>query len=256
MSRFAANLTFLFIEMPILDRFAAAKKAGFEGVEMLFPYDIPAQDLAKAAKKQGLEFVLLNAPAANWAGGPRGFAADPDGRPRFRHDFDRALRYAQMLGCRHIHLMSGSFKGDEAHHTMVQNLRWACNRAPHASLTIEPLNPQDMPGYFLDNFDLAAEIIAEVDQPNLGLQFDAYHAHRLTGDVIGTWDQHCHLARHIQIGGYPGRHEPDHGVIDFPRFFRAAEAAGYRGWISAEYVPFRTTAAGLGWLKQELSANA
>lgn len=249
MARFAANLTFLFTELPMLDRFAAARRAGFDGAEILFPYDLSAKELAAAAQAAGLDFVLLNTPPPNWAGGPRGFAAIPGGEDRFRRDFDRALRFAQVLRARHIHVMAGKGEGTAARATFVDNLRWACGRAPHASLTIEPINRADMPGYFLADFDLAAEVIAAVGAPNLGLQFDAYHAHLITGDVAGCWDRHAGLVRHVQIAGAPSRHEPRVGDIDYADFFRRVDAAAYRGWVSAEYVPRTTTEAGLRWLR-------
>lgn len=248
MPRFAANLTMLFTELPMQDRFAAAAHAGFTGVEILFPYDIAAKDLSRAATAAGVEMVLLNTPPPNWAGGPRGFAAEPGREERFRHDFDRALRFAQALRARHIHVMAGRAEGDAARAVFVENLRWAVQRAPHASLTIEPINRIDMPGYFLSDFDLAAAIIEEIGAPNLGLQFDAYHAQRITGDVAGTWARVAPHVRHVQIAGYPGRHEPVGGEIDWPAFFAMVDSSGYRGWISAEYNPEGHTEAGLGWL--------
>lgn len=249
MPRFAANLTMLFTELPMLDRFAAAAAAGFEGVEILFPYDIAARDLSRAAISAGLEMVLINTPPPNWAGGPRGFAAQPGLEERFRRDFDRALRFAQALRARHIHIMAGVAEGEAAHRTFIDNLTWAVARAPHASLTIEPINRTDMPGYFLSDFDLAAEIITRIGAPNLGLQFDAYHAQMITGDVPGTWRRLAAHVRHIQIAGCPDRHEPAGGEIDYPAFFAALDAAGYRGWVSAEYNPERHTETGLGWLR-------
>lgn len=248
MLRFAANLTLLFTELPLLHRFAAAKRAGFTGVEVLFPYDLAARELAGAARGNGLDFVLLNAPPPNWSGGPRGFAADPAQGARFRRDFDRALRYSQALRAEHLHVMTGVAEGAAARETLIANLKWATARAPEASLTIEPLNGFDMPGYFLNDFDLAAEIIAEVGAANLGLQFDSYHAHRITGDVAGCWRRHRALVRHVQIGGAPTRCEPDRGENDHAAFLAQLEADGYAGWVSAEYKPSETTEAGLGWL--------
>ena len=249
MARFAANLTFLFTELPMLERFAAARRAGFDGVEVLFPYDLAAKDLAQAAQSEGLEFVLLNTPPPNWSGGARGFAAIPGGEERFRRDFERSLRFAQALRARHIHVMAGKAEGAGASRTYVENLKWACDRAPHASLLIEPINPTDMPGYFLADYDLAAEVIDKVGAPNIGLQLDAYHAHRITGDLVSCWEAHLPRIRHIQIAGAPGRHEPRIGEIDYADFFRRVDAAGYRGWVSAEYTPLTTTEAGLRWLR-------
>ncbi|MDM7255107.1 MAG: TIM barrel protein [Paracoccus sp. (in: a-proteobacteria)] len=250
MAKFAANLTLLFNELPMLERFAAAKSAGFSGVEILFPYDLAVADLRKAAQKSDLEFVLMNCPPPNWAGGPRGFAAIPGGEDRFHKDFERALRFAQGLRARHIHIMAGKARGARARSTFIANLKWAAARAPHASLTIEPLNPTDLPDYFLNDFDLAAEVIAAVGAPNLGLQFDAYHAHLVTGDVLATWERHAALVRHIQIAGAPDRHEPRGGEIDYHAFFKAVDASGYGGWVSAEYHPRTTTEAGLRWLSE------
>ncbi|WP_103172720.1 hydroxypyruvate isomerase family protein [Paracoccus sp. SY] len=248
MPRFAANLTMLFTELPMLERFAAAADAGFQGVEILFPYDIPARDLSRAAIAAGLEFVLMNTPPPNWAGGPRGFAAEPGREDRFRSDFDRALRFAEALRARHVHIMAGYAEGPDARATFTRNLAWAADRAPHVSLMIEPLNPMDQPGYFLADFDLAAEIIAQVGAPNLGLQFDSYHAQLITGDAMEVWRRHAGIVRHVQIAGVPGRHEPTGGMIDYPGFFAALDQSGYKGWVSAEYNPRALTAQGLGWL--------
>ncbi|SEH83485.1 hydroxypyruvate isomerase family protein [Paracoccus alkenifer] len=248
MTRFAANLTMLFTELPMLERFAAARRAGFTGVEVLFPYDLATRELSRAARAEGLAFVLLNTPPPNWAGGPRGFAAIPGGEDRFRRDFTRALRFAQELGAMHLHIMAGRAEGDAARRIFVDNLSWAAAQAPQLSLLIEPLNPVDMPGYFLNDFELAAGILDEVGAPNLGLQFDAYHAQHITGDALACWDRHGARARHIQIAGFPGRNEPQGGDIDYPAFFRRLKASGYDGWVSAEYNPATTTETGLEWL--------
>lgn len=248
MPRFAANLTMLFTELPLLERPAAAAEAGFEGVEILFPYDVAAPDLSRAITAAGLEMVLLNAPPPNWTGGPRGFAAIPGLQDRFRRDFERALRVAQALRARHMHVMSGRAEGPEARRVLIENLSWAVERAPHASLTIEPISPEGAAGYFLDDFDMAAEIIAELGAPNLGLQLDTFHAHHLCGDIPALWGRVGPMVRHIQIGGAPGRNEPDTGQVDHGAFFRMLDAAGYGGWVSAEYTPARQTRHGLGWL--------
>ncbi|AXC50428.1 hydroxypyruvate isomerase [Paracoccus suum] len=253
MARFAANLTFLFTELPMPQRFAAARAAGFDGVEILFPYDFTVSELSQAALREGLEFVMLNTPPPNWAGGPRGFAAEPGREDRFRRDFDRALRFAQALRVRHIHIMAGKAEGPQAEATFIDNLRWAAARAPHASLVIEPANSVDLPGYFLNDYNQASEILREVGASNLGLLFDAYHAHMIAGASQGAlellWNEHHPLVRHVQIAGCPGRHEPRGGDIDFAGFFQAVDSSGYRGWVSAEYSPRTTTEAGLRWIK-------
>ncbi|SDD79032.1 hydroxypyruvate isomerase [Paracoccus isoporae] len=250
MPRFAANLTMLFNELPMLQRFGAARRAGFKGVEILFPYDIPLPDMRASARRNRMEIVLINCPPPNWAGGPLGFAAIPERKERFRRDFERALRVAEALSVRHIHIMSGKAEGAAALDCFIDNLRWAAGRAPHAGLTIEPINPIDMPGYFMSDFDLAETVLDAVAAPNLGLQFDAYHAHRITGDVIGCWRRHGHRAHHIQIAGMPGRHEPVDGEINYTEFFQVLAEDGYDGWVSAEYAPRTLTEAGLRWLQE------
>ncbi len=250
MPRFAANLSFLFKELPFLDRFEAAATAGFEAVEVLFPYDNPAREITSRLAATGLKMALINTPPPNWAGGDRGFAAIPGGQDRFRHDFKRALRFARALGADHLHVMAGKAKGVVARQTFIDNLKWAAALAPRQSLTIEPINGEDMPGYFLDDFDLAAEVIGAVNAPNLGLQFDVYHAQMITGDAARVWFEHGHLARHIQVAGCPGRHEPIDGDIEYSAFFKALDHVGFSGWVSGEYHPKTDTFAGLDWIRQ------
>ncbi len=250
MPRFAANLSMLFKEYPFLERFEAAADAGFEGVEVLFPYDDAATEIVRRLGRAGLPLVLINTPPPNWTGGERGFAAVPGGEDRFRRDFRRTLRYAERLKPEHIHIMAGKAEGLVARDTFIRNLAWAAAEAPGQSLTIEPINPHDMPGYYLADFDLAAAILAEVNAPNLGLQFDAYHAQRITGDAAAAWAACRHLVRHVQVGGVPGRHEPVADDIDYPAFFAALDADGYEGWVSGEYNPRGRTDAGLGWMRE------
>jgi len=249
MPRFAANLTRLFTELPLLERFGAARAAGFAGVEVLFPYDLAARDMLDRLAINDLSLVLINCPPPNYTDGPRGFAAVPEGEARFRHDFKRAQRYARALGAQHLHLMAGVAEGEAARATYIDNLRWAAAEAPGQSLTIEPINRGDMPGYFLADYDLALEVLDAVAAPNLRLQFDAYHAQRITGDVPGTWARVASRVAHVQVGGYPGRHEPAGGEIDYPAFFAALDAEGYSGWVSGEYTPAGLTEDGLGWAR-------
>ncbi len=244
MPRFAANLSLLFTELPLLERFGAARKAGFQGVEILFPYDAAVPALQDRLARTELPLVLINAPPPNYTGGPRGFAATPGGEERFRSDFRRAARYAQTLGAEHLHVMAGAAEGPRAREVYVRNLAWAAAAAPGLTLTIEPINPHDVPGYFLADFGLARDVIEEVGAPNLRLQFDSYHAHRLTGDVLGTWDRVRDLVAHVQVGGYDGRHEPRD-----PAFLERLDADGYEGWVSGEYHPRTVTEEGLDWLR-------
>ena len=183
-------------------------------------------------------------------------AAVPGLEERFRRDFRRTLRYASVLRPERIHVMAGPAEGDTARAVFTENLRWAAAeaRAQDQALTIEPLNLIDNPGYFLSDYDLAATILDDVGAPNLGLQYDAYHAQRITGDAMAVWKKHGARATHVQIAQTPNRHEPDHGDpenggIDFPAFFARLEADGYRGRIAAEYRPRGRTVDGLGWFQ-------
>lgn len=250
MPRFCANLTTLFTEAPLLDRPALAAEAGFEAVEILFPYDVDANALGRALAQAGLPLALINCPPPNYAdpAGPRGFAAVPAEQERFRHALRRSLRYVDALGAERLHIMAGLAEGPEAAGVFADNLAWAAEMAEGRQLTIEPINPHDMPGYFLDDFSVALALLEETAAPNLGLQFDVYHAHRITGDVAGTWAAVAPHVRHVQVAGAPGRHEPLAGEIDYPSFFSQLDADGYAGWVSAEYHPRRKTQDGLDWL--------
>ena len=249
MPKFCANLTWLFTELPFLERFEAAKEAGFDAVEVLFPYDVNAQDIVTELAKHELHMALINCPPPNYTGGPQGFAAIPGLQDRFRKDFMRALRYAQTLGAQHLHIMSGVAEGDEAKAVFLDNLRWAAAEAPDQSLTIEPINNDTMPGYFLNDFNLGREIVTAIDAPNLRLQFDSYHAAIINGDVLGTWDAMRDVTAHVQVAQMPDRSEPDKGQIDFPAFFAQLDAEGYDGWVSGEYKPRAETTDGVGWIK-------
>lgn len=237
MPRFAANISLLFTELPYLDRFCAAADAGFTAVEILFPYDVAAKETRRALLANGLDLVLINAPPPNYSGGSPGYGAVPGGEARFEYDIRRVLRYADELKAGLIHVMAGYVKGAEAQTTFVRNLQWAADRAPGQAFTIEPLNPGDQPGYFLDDYDLAAEILAAVDRPNVGLQFDSYHAQVIHGDAAGIWARFGAQATHVQIGTAPDRSEPAPGPVDFPALFQAIDDSGFTGWVSAEYTP-------------------
>lgn len=250
MPRFCANITTLFTELPLTERPAAAAAAGFEAVEVLFPYDDNAAELKRAIAAAGLPLALINCPPPNYTDeeGPRGFAAVPGGQERFRYDFRRALRYARTLGAERIHLMAGVAEGPEAGDAFAENLSWAVEEAPEQLLTIEPLNPGDMPGYFLDDFALAMAVIEEIGAPNLYLQFDAYHAQKITGDLAAAWASVAPTVGHVQVGGLPDRHEPD--GPEMTAFLQALDRQGYTGWVSGEYTPRGRTADGLGWIRR------
>jgi len=253
MPRFAANLTTLFTEAPILARPDLARASGFDGVEVLFPYDHSAEEWQAALA--GMPLALINTPAGNWAAGDRGYAARPGAESEFRQSFLRAAEVARVLNAGGVHVMAGVAQGEEAEATFRRNLAWATDQAPDLVLTIEPLNRHDVPGYFLNDFDQAARILDELALPQLGLQFDFWHAKRINGDVQEVWARHRTRVKHIQIAGFPNRHEPGGNGFDLTSFCVGLDRDAYLGWVAAEYNPAVATADGLGWLARLKSSS-
>jgi len=247
----AANLTMMFNEYPFLERFAAARDTGFDAVEYLFPYDHPADVIGAHLQKYSLTQALFNLPPGNWDAGDRGMSAIPERQAEFRASVDTALRYAAATGVKRVHVMSGlaSRRDPKAHATYLDALRFACDKAGAAGLDIllEPINGRDMPGYFLNDFNFAAEIIAELGRPNLKLQFDIYHRQIIHGDVLTGLKSLFPLIGHVQIAAVPARHEPGSGELDDFRVLRVLDELGYRGFVGCEYRPANGTLAGLGW---------
>lgn len=245
MTRIAANVSMLFTELPFLDRFEAARAAGFAGVECLFPYDHDPQEIRAALDASGLPLILFNTPPGDWQAGERGHAAVPGAEARFEAGLRQALEYAAILKPLHIHVMSGNAHGVEAHRTLDTNLKRALDLAPDQSFLIEPLNAKDMPGYYLSEFGLAAAAIAETGS-RIGLQFDLFHAARMGHDPVHVWNDVGRMTRHVQFAAAPDRSEPDPALLR--AFIAKAKANGYDGWFSAEYRPRAATEEGLTWL--------
>jgi hydroxypyruvate isomerase len=254
MPKFAANLTMLFTELPFMDRFAAARAAGFEAVEYLFPYDYSKEELVAALKSNGLKQVLHNLPAGDWAAGERGIACHAGRTAEFREGVNRAIDYATALGCTQLNCLAGKLpegaSSTLAHSTLVANLRFAAStlKAAGIRLLIEPINTFDIPGFFLSRTDQALAILDEVASPNLFVQYDIYHAQRMEGELASTISKHLARIGHIQLADNPGRNEPGTGEINYAWLFKHIAAAGYTGWIGCEYKPKTTTTEGLGWL--------
>ncbi len=255
MPKFAANLSFLFTDVPFADRFARAAAAGFKGVEYLFPYEWAAHDVAEWLKAADLEQVLFNLAPGDWAAGDRGLACLPDRRGEFVDSVEQALAYAMVLDCERVHCMAGlrpaGVAEAELEATYVANLRHAADRLATAGVTvmIEPINSRiDMPGYWLDDVARGFRLLEAVDRDNVKLQLDLYHAQIIQGDLARTIEAHLPQIGHIQIADNPGRHEPGTGEIHYPYLFDLLDRLGYSGWIGCEYKPLTTTEAGLGWL--------
>ncbi|MDR6537054.1 hydroxypyruvate isomerase [Variovorax soli] len=253
MPRFAANLTMLFTELPFMQRFEAAAKAGFKAVEYLFPYAFDKKELTAALRANGLQQVLHNLPAGNWEGGERGIACHPDRIGEFREGVGMAIDYASALGCPKLNCLLGKLpqgvSADEARKTAVENLRFAARELQGAGimLLVEPVNYFDIPGFFLTRTDQALAILDEVGSTNLLLQYDIYHAQRMEGELAATLTKNMARIGHIQLADNPGRGEPGTGEINYPWLFKHIDAAGYTGWIGCEYKPRGETVEGLGW---------
>jgi hydroxypyruvate isomerase len=252
MPKFAANLSMMFNERPFLERFAAAAKAGFSAVEYLFPYDYPAEVVAEKLRDAELKQALFNMPPGDWAGGDRGLASLADRREEFDESLVTAIAYGKALGTPLLHMMSGIAPADDpiAASCYVDNLKKAADATAEAGigLVIEPINKRDMPGYFLNDFNRAFDLLVDLDRPNLSLQFDIYHRQIMHGDVITALRQMAPRIGHIQIAAVPTRHEPMTGELNDRMIFEEIDALGYQGYVGCEYRPAGGTEDGLGWM--------
>jgi hydroxypyruvate isomerase len=255
MPRFAANLSMLFTEHPFLERFARANAAGFQAVEFLFPYEFDPAAIAAELRRNGLEQVLFNLPAGDFTAGDRGMANDPRRVDEFRAGVETGLSYAAELGAARLNCLTGLRLADVPEETqratLIENLRYAADAAAAAGVrqVVEPLNAFDAPGYFLPTPEAGFALVTEAAHPNLSLQYDVYHAQRMSGNLAATIAANIARIGHVQIADSPDRHEPGTGEINYPFVFKALDDAGYDGWVSLEYRPKTTTEASLGWLR-------
>jgi len=256
MPKLAANISWLFAEVPFLDRFAAAAAAGFQAVEFQFPDDTPPEEIARRLQQHRLTPALFNMPAGDYAKGDRGMAALPGREAEFMAAAERALTLARATGCTRIHALAGIWPEGrpkaEGEETYVANLRRAAElMAPHGiSVLIEPLNSRDTPGYFLNASGDALRVIARVGRANLSLQFDLYHCQIMEGDLARHVRALAGRFAHVQIAGVPDRNEPDIGEVNFPYLLDLLDETGYDGWVGCEYRPRAGTLAGLGWARR------
>lgn len=254
MPNFAANLTMLFTEVPFMERFEAAHKAGFKSVEFLFPYAFEASEIVEKLEKYNLQVVLFNMPPGDWDAGERGYAAIPGREEEFRASVDIALQYAKAFGCKRVHAMSGiidtASSYDQHIETFIENFRYAADVFVKEGITllVEPLNERNMPGYFVAHQRVAAELIKKLDRSNVKLQFDTYHAQIVDGDLTTLIRDLSPVIGHIQIASVPERNEPVDGEINYPYLFKVLDEVGYEGWIGCEYNPKGATEEGISWV--------
>lgn len=257
MPRFSANLSFLFDEVPFLQRFGEAAHAGFHAVEFAFAYDFRLQEIVAEQRANRLDVVLINAPPGEWQAGDRGLASLPGREHEFTASIAQALQYAKALSCMNVHVMAGVVPEDaddaervRRRRTYVRNLRQAALEAAAQNVTIliEPINPRDMPGYLLTTQSDAHAIRTEVGARNLKVQMDCYHAQIVEGDLTEKLRRFLPYIGHVQIAGVPGRHEPDVGEVNYAWIFKVLDESKYEGFVGCEYRPANGTVAGLGWL--------
>jgi hydroxypyruvate isomerase len=251
MPRFAANLSFMFNEVPFADRFEAAAKAGFKAVEFLNPFELPKPELVARLKSNGLTPALFNMTHGDWTKGERGMAALPGREAEVEKAVAAALEYADATGCKRLFSMAGLKHQGANRASYVANLKRAAKMAAGhgVDVIIEPINTRDIPGYFLNTTGEARSIIHEVAEPNLGLQFDLYHRQIMEGDVAMAIREFGHLARHYQIASPPDRGEPDDGEMNYAYLFKLIDETGFKGYVGCEYKPRKSTVEGLKWAK-------
>lgn len=253
MLKLAANLTMLFNEHAFMDRFEAAAKAGFKGVEFLFPYAFDAGEIAGKLENNKLELVLHNLPAGKWEAGERGIACHPDRVDEFRDGVGEAIRYAKALGVKQLNCLVGiapqGVGADVLRRTVVDNLRFAADalKEEKIRLLIEPINTFDIPGFYLCHTQQAVDLIRETGSNNIYVQYDIYHMQRMEGELANTIKANLDVIRHIQLADNPGRFEPGTGEINYRYLFGFLDQVGYDGWIGCEYKPRAGTVEGLGW---------
>ena len=255
MPKFNANLSMMFNEVPFLERFGAAAKAGFKGVEFLFPYDFTPAQVREQLDRHQLEMVLFNMPPGDFAAGDRGTACDPARFGEFQDGVGKALDYAKVLGVKQLHVMAGlkprGLNDETMREAYLASLRFACaETAKHGiKVLIEAINTRDIPGFYLNYSEQAFDVMHYVGAANLGFQYDIYHMQIMEGDLAPTIEKHLAKIAHMQLADTPGRHEPGTGEINYDFLFRHIDRIGYQGWIGCEYRPAGKTEDGLGWMK-------
>ena len=259
MVNLAANLSMMFNEVEFMERFKQASDSKFKGVEYLFPYDFPKEDISNELNENNLEQVLFDLPAGDWESGDRGIAVDPNRKNEFKEGVALALEYAGVLKPKNLTCLVGKAPGNvpdnQAKSILIENLSYASTETKKAGirLLVEPINTLDIPGYWLHNTKEAIEIIKEVNNSNLLLQYDIYHMQIMEGNIINTISNNLNMIGHMQLADNPGRHEPGTGELNYPVIFEKLDQMGYKGWIGCEYVPIKDSIPGLVWANSYLN---
>jgi hydroxypyruvate isomerase len=258
MPKFAANLTMLFNEVDFMNRFKAARDAGFLGVEYLFPYAYPKEQLVELLSRNGLTQVLHNLPAGDWGNGERGIAVLPNRVGDFQDGVGKAIEYATALGCKQVNCLAGiapaGVDADTLRETFVSNIRFAGQqlKAHGIKLLVEAINTFDIPGFYVCGTQQTLDLIDAAGSGNIFIQYDIYHMQRMEGELAATIKKNLSRIAHMQLADNPARNEPGTGEINYSFLFDYIDKLGYDGWIGCEYKPATTTTDGLGWVKPYL----
>lgn len=259
MPKFAANLSLLFTEHPLEERFKAAHRAGFQYVEIQFPYALTTEQMGEQLERCNQELILFNLPAGDWQAGDRGLAALPDRVDEFREGVELAIQYAKQLGVTKLNCLAGvpapSFSAEQVESVLLENVKYAADHLADEgiSLMIEGINSVDVKGFWLDRSEKVFKLIEQTGRNNIFMQYDLYHMQMMEGNLTNTLTGHLNKIGHIQIADLPGRHEPGTGEINFPFIFNTLDSIGYSGFVSLEYLPCKDTESGLSWLKEYVS---
>ncbi len=254
--RLIANISMLFTEVPLVERITLAARAGFDGVEIQFPYDQDSTSLRRASMENEMPIELINLHAGNWQAGDRGLAALPERQSEFDQSVELCTEWAEVLDVKKVNVLAGVAGTETASGdmfaTLTKNLRHAAKRFASTNIEVqmEVINRFDVPGFFAADLETGLKIISMVDHPNLRLQFDFYHMVRTENSLVEAIKRAGDTIGHVQFADNPGRHQPGTGSIDFASAITALKSTGYRGAISAEYIPSATTIDGLGWMEQ------
>jgi len=254
MLKFTANLSLLFTEVELIDRFEAAKQHGFEAVEIQFPYQLSIETLQLMLQNNGLKLVLFNVAADDLMQGGEGLACVPEKREQFRHALAQAVDYARVLNPEAINILAGrcfdSSRLTDYMQTFKDNLRLAADTFAPLGIKIvfEAINTYDMPAFIIHSGEQMLAILAELKHPNLFMQYDIYHASRMGENSAQFIEQHAAKIGHIQFADSPNRGQPSTGQLNFQQLFNVIEQSNYSGWLGAEYKPIGTTTESLGWL--------
>lgn len=255
MPRFSANLSFLYPELPFLDRIDAAAANGFRGVEYMSPYEYDVAEIKRRLRAGGVAQVLFNLPVGDFANGERGYATDPARVKEFRRGVEAAVTIARDLDCTRVNCLTGiAIPGLDpavARATLVENMRYAASSlaATGVTLVVEPLNRIETPGFVIGTTAEGLALIDETGAPNFGLQYDCYHAQRSEGNIIATLRAQISRIKHVQIADSPARNEPGTGELAYERILPVLDEIGYDGWVGLEYKPSRATAETLSWMR-------